>query len=297
VLLALALAFLLASVAVIGEAMTYPARERRATLRRALARRQGGGPQDAEESFRTRVLEPLGARLARLALRLSPGTTVDAVRLRLLAAGMRETTPNKFLAIKGAATVTGLLLGVLLGSGAGLGAVLLLGLGLGGLGFVGPNFILSSRAKKRREVVQSELPDALDLLAVSVEAGLGIDASLSRLTEHMEGALVDEFGLALNEMRIGRNRHDALRNLAERIDAPELTAFVRAVIQADQLGMSLSQILRVQAEDTRLRRQLAAEERAMKAPVKMLFPTVAFIFPSMFLVILGPALLNFMKVF
>jgi tight adherence protein C len=296
-LLALALALLLASVFVIGEAVTLPARERRATLRRALARDPSAVEQEQEARFRERVLDPAAAGLARLALRLGPRTNVDAVRKRLAAAGVRGVTPERFLALKGAATVGGLLLGFLLGTRSGAGAAIGFALAFGFLGFVVPDFLLSSRARKRREAVQAELPDALDLLAVSVEAGLGFDAAMSRLTEHMRGALIEEFGLTLGEMRIGRSRHVALRGLAERIEAPELAAFVRAVVQADQLGMSLSKILKVQGEDSRRRRQAAAEERAMKAPVKMLFPTVLFIFPAMFIVILGPAILNFMEVF
>jgi len=148
------------------------------------------------------------------------------------------------------------------------------------------------RIKARRERIRSELPDALDLLAVSVEAGLGLDGAIAKLTEHMDGALVEEFALTLGEMRIGEARPDALKKLADRVPAPELAAFVRSVLQADQLGISLGRILRVQAADSRLRRQAAAEEKAMKAPIKMLFPTAMFIFPAMFVVVLGPAMLN-----
>jgi tight adherence protein C len=113
----------------------------------------------------------------------------------------------------------------------------------------------------------------------------------------MDGPLTEEFGLTLNEIRIGESRQDALKKLAERADTPEISGFTRAIIQADQLGISLGRILRVQATDTRQRRQAAAEEKAMKAPIKMLFPTVLFIFPAMFLVILGPAFLNLSKIF
>ena len=148
------------------------------------------------------------------------------------------------------------------------------------------------RTRRRRELVRAQLPDALDVLAVSVEAGLGLDGAIVKLTEHMEGPLIEEFALTLGEIRIGESRHEALKKLTERVPTPEVAAFVRSVIQADQLGISLSRILRVQAADSRLRRQAAAEEKAMKAPIKMLFPTVLFIFPAMFLVILGPALLN-----
>jgi tight adherence protein C len=113
----------------------------------------------------------------------------------------------------------------------------------------------------------------------------------------MEGPLADEFALALGEMRIGESRQNALTKMMKRVDTPEFSSFVRAIIQADQLGISLGRILKVQAADTRSRRQLAAEERAMKAPIKMLFPTVIFIFPAMFVVILGPAFLNLSELF
>ena len=160
-----------------------------------------------------------------------------------------------------------------------------------------PGFVVSTRVKRRREAIRSHLPDALDLLAVSVEAGLGFDGAVDKLTEHMEGPLADEFSLTLGEMRIGESRHDALKKLAERAATPEVASFTRAIIQADQLGISLGRILRVQAADSRLKRQAIAEERAAKAPIKMLFPTVIFIFPAMFLVILGPAFIQLAKLF
>jgi tight adherence protein C len=156
---------------------------------------------------------------------------------------------------------------------------------------------VASRTRRRREELRIQLPDALDLLAVSVEAGLGFDGAVTKLTEHMDGALTDEFSVTLGEMRIGESRSEALKKLAERSAAPEVAAFCRAIVQADQLGISLGRILRVQATDTRQRRQAAAEEKAMKAPIKMLFPTVVFIFPAMLLVVLGPAMLNLTKLF
>jgi tight adherence protein C len=190
--------------------------------------------------------------------------------------------------------VGGTFLGGLTGNGT-LG--ILLALLFGFVGFMFPDIFVSFKARSRREEIRSELPDALDLLAVSVEAGLGFDAAISKLTEHMDGPLVEEFALTLGEMRIGESRQNALQKMVERVQAPELASFVRAIIQADQLGISLGRILRVQATDTRNKRQAAAEEKAMKAPIKMLFPTALFIFPSMFLIILGPAFLNFDEVF
>ena len=132
---------------------------------------------------------------------------------------------------------------------------------------------------------------------MSVEAGLGFDGAVQKLTEHMDGPLIEEFELALGEMRIGEGRQEALKKMAERSASAEMSSFVRAIIQADQLGISLGRILRIQAGDSRLKRQMLAEEKAMKAPIKMLFPTVLFIFPAMFIVILGPAFINIAKVF
>jgi tight adherence protein C len=160
-----------------------------------------------------------------------------------------------------------------------------------------PGLVISMKGRRRREDIRAQLPDALDLLAVSVEAGLGFDGAVDKLTEHMDGALAEEFALTLGEMRIGETRQDALKKMAERAATPEVASFTRAIIQADQLGISLGRLLRVQASDSRDKRQAAAEEKAMKSPIKMLFPTVLFIFPAMFIVILGPAFLNLMEVF
>ncbi len=210
----------------------------------------------------------------------------------------RTITPTAFLAMKAAGGLVGGFFGFVVGAAAaGPLAAFPLALGLAAGGFIAPGFVVSMRGRKRREVIRAQLPDALDLLAVSVEAGLGFDGAVAKLTEHMEGALAEEFSLTLGEMRIGESRHDALKKLAERAATPEVASFCRAIIQADQLGISLGRLLRLQASDSRLKRQAAAEEKAMKSPIKMLFPTVIFIFPAMFIVILGPAMLNLMKLF
>jgi tight adherence protein C len=287
------------AVFLVGEVATSPQRRRQIALKRAAA--YGARQRDNEQEvvrFKERVLVPAVDRLASLALRVNPKTSVDAIGARLIAAGLNtRISTAQFLAIKAGLAVVGVL--VALGGGIALGAIfgVLFVPALGVGGFYAPEIFLSMRIRARRDAIRSELPDALDLLAVSVEAGLGLDGAVAKLTEHMEGALVDEFALTLGEMRIGEARHDALRKLAERVPAPELAAFVRSVIQADQLGISLGRILRVQAADSRLRRQAAAEEKAMKAPIKMLFPTALFIFPSMFVVILGPAVLSFIHIF
>jgi tight adherence protein C len=298
-LIFLAILFLAGAAYLAGEAVTAPAREREGSVKRAANYgKVRAALGEREQPFRDRVLGPARDRLARLVLRIHPKTTVDGVRGRLLAAGFRNVSPTGFLAAKAAVGIGGLVLGMLLGGAfVGGAGVLIFGVALGGIGFLAPDFVVGSRARKRRDHIRAQLPDALDLLAVSVEAGLGFDGAISKLIDHMDGPLTEEFGLTLNEIRIGESRQDALKKLSARADTPEISGFTRAIIQADQLGISLGRILRVQATDTRQRRQAAAEEKAMKAPIKMLFPTVLFIFPAMFLVILGPAFLNLSKIF
>lgn len=283
-----------------GEAATYPARLKARSVKRAVDYGRVRIPKSEKEliRFRERVVEPAASRLAAIPLKLNPRTSLEAIQAKIVAAGLTQRlTTNGFLALKGGATVAGVSFGLLCAAVGSLSSAVLFMPVLGAIGFIAPDWILNFKIRSRREAIRSELPDALDLLAVSVEAGLGFDGAATKLTEHMKGPLIDEFALMLNEIRVGESRTVALRKMAERVDAIELSGFVRAVIQADQLGISLGRILRVQAADTRVRRQAAAEEKAMKAPIKMLFPTVCFIFPAMFIVILGPAMLNIMSVF
>jgi tight adherence protein C len=247
--------------------------------------------------FRERALDPFVGKVARLVLRVNPRLTAESVSAKLMAAGMRRTSPTTIIGAKGILLVGGGIFGLVAGSASAPKYTLLLGLAFAGLGWMAPGVYLNGRVRRRQADVAAELPDALDLLSVSVEAGLGFDGAVQKLTEHMEGPLIEEFELALGEIRIGEGRQEALKKMSERSASPEMASFVRAIIQADQLGISLGRILRVQAGDTRLKRQLLAEEKAMKAPIKMLFPTVAFIFPAMFLVVLGPAFLNLSKFF
>jgi tight adherence protein C len=297
VLLLLGLMCLGAAAFFVVEVATAPARKQYESVKRASRYGRFIANENERRPFKERVLAPAVNRLSRLTLRVSRNTSVHDVSVKLIAAGV-PMSPSAFLATKGATAVGGGVLGLVVGSAAKgpmagivFGALLLVG------GFIAPEFALGAKARSRREQIRADLPDALDLLAVSVEAGLAFDGALTKITEHMAGPLSDEFALALGEVRIGESRSEALKKLAERTGAPEVAAFTRAIIQADQLGISLGRILRVQAADTRNRRQMAAEERAMKAPVKMLFPTVLFIFPTMFIVILGPAMLSLLDLF
>jgi tight adherence protein C len=288
------------AVFLVGEAATYPTRLRARSVRRATDYGRVHIPRNEREvvRFRERVVGPLVSKLARIPLKLSPKTNLESVQSKLVAAGLAQRISiTSFLAIKGGTTVLGGVLGLSLAAvGSGFLGVVLVPT-LAAIGFIGPDFVINAKIRSRREIVRSELPDALDLLAVSVEAGLGFDGAVTKLTEHMQGPLINEFSLMLNEIRVGETRAVALKKMGERVGAPELSNFVRAVVQAEQLGISLGRILRVQAADTRLRRQAAAEEKAMKAPIKMLFPTVFFIFPAMFIVILGPAMMHILSVF
>src|SRR5947209_2445321 len=299
ILLVFAVFCLAGAAFLLGEIVTLPARQRFLSVRRAATYGKMEIPSGTpEESLRERVITPIGDWLAKWALRVNPRSSKDSIGLKLMASGLSRTlSPTGFLALKGLFALVGMFFGTLIGHGKGFGGVLMGSVALGAMGFLGPDYFLTLKARGRKERVRADLPDALDLLAVSVEAGLGFDASLAKLNENMDGPLAEEFGLTLSEMRIGESRSEALKRLSERVDAQELSAFTRAIIQADKLGTSLGRILRVQAADARLRRQAAAAEHAMKAPIKMLFPTVLFIFPAMFLVILGPAILNVQKLF
>jgi tight adherence protein C len=282
----------------VGNVATLPARNRRARIRSAATYgnvRVSAGPERAR--FQQRVLSPFVTWLARALLRLNAKQSLESLSALLMSAGMRNTSPQTFLAAKGISAGGGIVLGIVLGAFSSVTAVFVFASMLGAVGYIAPAIVVSQRAKRRQATIVSQLPDALDLLAVSVEAGLGFDGAVAKLTQYMAGPLSEEFELALGEMRIGESRPDALKKLAQRAGTPEVSSFVRSIVQADQLGTSLGRILRVQATDTRLKRQAAAEERAMKAPIKMLFPTVAFIFPAMFIVILGPALLSLGKLF
>ena len=297
-ILILAIAAIGGAVFFFAELATTPMRTRRNLVHRAANYGRLRTVTGREmPRFRERALGPFVAKAARLVLRVNPRVSVDAVSKKLMAAGMRRTSPTTIIGAKGILGLGGALLGAVFAGVAAPQYMFFLVLLFGAMGALAPGMYLNTRVKSRQAAVSAELPDALDLLSVSVEAGLGFDGAVQKLTEHMHGPLIEEFEFALGGIRIGEGRSEALKKMSERSGSSEMASFVRAIIQADQLGISLGRILKVQAGDTRLKRQLLAEEKAMKAPIKMLFPTVIFIFPAMFLVVLGPAFLNLAKFF
>jgi tight adherence protein C len=173
--------------------------------------------------------------------------------------------------------------------------------GVGGLilfmGFFGPEASLSRSIDDRRKEMEKTLPDIIDLLVISVEAGLGFEAAMGRVVQNVPGELSKEFSRTLQETRVGVARQDALRGMVERTDVDDLNSFILSLIQADQFGVSISRMLRVQAEEMRIRRRQRIQEKAFKAPVKMIFPMMFCIFPSIFIVIIGPAVISITEVF
>jgi tight adherence protein C len=155
-----------------------------------------------------------------------------------------------------------------------------------------PDYYLKSKISKRQEAIRRSLPNALDLLTISVEAGLGFDQALYKVAGNSKGAIGEEFKRTLKEMEIGIARKDALRNLSKRTDVPELNTFIFSIVQADIFGISIGKVLRIQAGEMRIKRKQAAEEKGMKAPVKLIFPTILFLFPALMIIILGPAAIN-----
>lgn len=271
-------------------------RQVKAQLKRAsVATHVGQRDKELAKSAGERLLYPMVHQLSSLAMRVSPQGNRVALSRKLQAAGV-TMPPQTFLAIKSALSIGCLLVGGLMtirGNAVGV----FVGLALAALMFRFPDIYLSKKQSGRRFEMERSLPDTLDLLTVSVEAGLGFDSAISKVCEKMKGPLVDEFATMGHEIRVGESRRQALRNMSDRVGSPLVSSFCRSIIQADELGTSLGRTLRVQAVDMRIKRQLQAEEKAMKAPVKMLFPTVLFIFPAMFIVILSPAFISLMDSF
>jgi tight adherence protein C len=252
---------------------------------------------ELQAPFAERVLRPLVKRLSRVGRRGDQGGVIARTDAKLEKAGYPGGLRGAdWMGVKFLSTIVLTLLFFFLGvlvAGPALGFVLAL-MGAG-LGFIGPEFWLGRRIRARSFAMILQLPDALDLLTISVEAGLGFDAALAKVVEKMEGPLVNEFRQALAEIRMGRTRREALRDIVARAEAQPVSNFIGAIVQAEQLGVPIAKVLQIQSQQLRIERRQRAEEAAAKAPVKMLFPMVGCIFPTIFIVILGPAVIAVMS--
>lgn len=257
---------------------------------------------EMQAPFAERFLRPMVSGIARGIARFTPGSAVESVQKKLIHAGLAgRLQASDFLGMKGFAALVGAALGVgvsfrLFPNSGTVGMVACLGI-FGILGYFIPDLWLSSKERQRSDQIQKALPDAIDLLTISVEAGLGFDAALARVVEKSDNTLTREFGRVISEMRVGVARRDALRSLVERTGVDDLSVFVTAIIQAEQLGASIANVLRIQSAEMRVRRRQRAEILAHQAPIKMLFPMVFLIFPPIMIVVLGPAIPNVVSTF
>ena len=255
---------------------------------------------ELQAPFMERTVRPLAARLSGSVSRVTSSSFSERTEKRLALAGNPgDMRVADWLGIKAIGAIVGAILFFVLFVVVGvLGFPFLIGalMSLVGalFGYTIPEFWLGGRVRKRQHAILLMIPDALDLLTISVRAGLGFDAALGKVVEKLAGPLSDEFRRALAEVRVGKQRREALRDIVARTEVGPLTNFIGAIIQAEQLGVSISKVLQVQSEQLRIERRQRAEEQAAKAPIKMLFPLVGCIFPSLFIVILGPAIILIM---
>jgi tight adherence protein C len=256
--------------------------------------------QQMLESFGARVFAPLTQSFTDLARRLTPvGYTENVKRKIVLAGSPPGYEVDRFLILKLLGLASGIAwiaLGVTLLSGHRLLALLVIAFAWG-VCFFGPDIVLDGRISRRREEIERRLPDTLDLLVISVEAGLGFEQALERTATAVPGPLSEESRRMLQETRMGASRADALRALDERTQVDDLRTFILAMLQADAFGVSIARILRAQADEIRIRRRQVAQEKSQKAPIKMLFPLAVCIFPAVFVVVLLPAVIQIFKVF
>ena len=243
--------------------------------------------------FSERIVAPIVERISQSITKITPNEVMKSARKKVIQSGL-SLNPAGFVATQvilavvfpGLMAVTGVIEKA--GGMKGVGFLIVSGL----FGYFMPELWLKGRIDSRKQEIQRKLPDALDLLTVSVEAGLGFDIALSKVVEKMEGPLAEEFSKVLHEVRMGKPRRDAMRALSSRVDIPDMSQFISALVQADKLGVSIANVLRVQSDQMRLRRRQRAEQTAMRAPLKMSFILVFFVLPALMIVLLGPAVIS-----
>lgn len=274
-------------------------------VQRRIKRLQSGANDDSSEELgrplTERLLRPIVAGILRIAGRLPRGQrpeTLAKTEMELRLAGIRMEAGD-FSALRTVVLLLFIGFGLLLAAALPGGSMLkfLLVPWAAAFGAFLPGAVIRARMKNRREEMKRQMPDIMDLLSVSVEAGLSFDAALMRVGKYAKGALVDELTAVCGEIRMGRPRREALQDFGDRCGLEEIRSFTGALIQAEQLGVPIRNVLEVQAQQLRRRRRQAAEEKGMKAPVKMLLPLVLFIFPVIFLILLGPAVMKIIGIF
>jgi tight adherence protein C len=256
--------------------------------------------KEIDKPFGERVLAPMVQRFGSLGHRLTATGQVDRLRRRLAVAGNPPRWDvDRVIAFKAVGLLAGLAIGTLvpIALGAGFGLTLVLGVVLTMVGFFAPDIVLYQMGYNRTEQMRRELPDALDLLSITVEAGLAFDAALAQVARNTTGPIAQEFFRVLQEMQIGLGRTEALRALGDRSDLPELRGFVTAMVQADAFGVPIANVLRVQSRELRIKRSQRAEEQAQKVPVKILFPLIFCILPTLFVIVIGPAAISIVRNF
>ena len=290
---ALLCAAMILGLSVIGVATT----ERRAVARSVAAIQAiDSAPsvlkEELERPFAERVIAPLGEQVVGLGRRLVRADTARKIQYRLNIAGNPAAWDvNRILGLKilGMALFTVVAFLFSLSTTWPFSKVLVVTLLAGAIGYVLPNVLLYNAGKKRETLMRNGLPDAMDLLTISVEAGLGFDAAVSRVAKNGDGPLNQEFSRLLQEMQLGVGRVDSMRAMAERTSLPDLKSFCSAMIQADSLGIPIARVLRIQSQEMRTKRRQRAEEKAQQVPVRIMIPLVLFILPCLFIIILGPA--------
>ncbi|WP_420178607.1 type II secretion system F family protein [Paenarthrobacter sp. TA1.8] len=232
------------------------------------------------------------------ARRVTPDGYVAWLDKQLAGAGRPKEWPlPRVLVVKPLLALAGAGLGVLLYLGDPSTGKFLLGLAIVVLSYFVPDLLIRSNADKRRNAIQMELPNTLDQMLISVQAGLGFEASMARTAANSSGPLADELTRTLQDIQVGRSRKEAYLDMSSRIDVPDVRSFVRAIVQADAYGIAIAKVLKAQAQEMRTKRRQRAEEHAMKIPVKILFPLIFCIFPTLFIILLGPAVMSIIKAF
>jgi len=299
-LVILAVVLVSAAVGTTASGQAVSGVDRSVALVQALSNAPTELTKEYDESFADRVMAPFQARAVLIARRLSGGDAAERIRRRLDVAGnpvgwtVERVQAGKVI---GAITLLLISLAVTTVMGASFTLRIVLVVAATGIGWFGPNLYLYQRVYERSKLIQRALPDAIDLMTISVESGLAFDAAVQQVARNTDGPLAEEFSRVLREMQIGQGRAEALRVLAERTEVDDLKGFVTSMVQADSFGIPIANVLRIQSSEIRMKRRQRAEEQAQKVPVKITVPLIFRILPCLFIAVMGPAVIHIMDSF